>query len=105
MLRVVGADGKPLRVPLTALLNAAEARFATTAREDAKVGALWQEVNALIDRLKALEARPVVSVAGLATQSAVNTVASAQSVTAADVAELTVRVAKLESEIKLKKDK
>lgn len=112
VLRVVGADGKPMRLPLAALLDAAEARFATNSREDAKVGALWQEVSALVDRLKALEARPTVSIAGLATQASVNTVASAQSVTAADLAtartdlnNLTARVVSVEAEIKLKKDK
>lgn len=112
VLRVVDADGRPLRMPLNALLDAAEARFATNIREDAKVAALWQEVSALIDRLKALEAKPVVSIAGLATQSSVNTVASTASVNAADIAalhtslnSLTARVAVLEDQIKLKKDK
>lgn len=126
MLRVVGADGRPLRLPLGALLDAAEARFATNAAEAAARTALWSAVNALAARVAgleaapapapadlaplaarvtALEARPVVSTAGLATQAAVNAVASSASTNAADVAALAVRVARLEAEIKLKKDK
>lgn len=98
VLRVVGTDGRPLRVPLTALLDAAEARFATRAGEAGLLAACWQAIYALRDdiavltaRVLVLEAKPPVSTAGLATQT---------SVTA-----LTARVAALEAEIKLKKDK
>jgi hypothetical protein len=112
VLRVVGTDGKPMRLPLSALLDAAEARFATNSAEAAQGAGLWTALNALIARVVTLEARPVVSIAGLATQSSVNTVASAAAVNAADIAtlrtslnSLTARVTALEGEIKLKKDK
>lgn len=112
VLRVVGTDGKPMRLPLSALLDAAEARFATNTAEATARTALWAAVNALIARVATLEARPVVSIAGLATQSSVNTVASTAAVNAADIASLrtslnslTARVVTLEADIKLKKDK
>jgi hypothetical protein len=133
VLRVVGSDGKPLRVPLEALLSIAEARFATRAGEAGLMADCWREIYAqrddiagltarvlvqetkptpaavnltpLTDRIAVLEARPIVSTAGLATQASVNAVASSASTNTADLAALTVRVVKLESEIKLKKDK
>jgi outer membrane murein-binding lipoprotein Lpp len=126
MLRVVGVDGKPMRLPLSALLDAAEARFATNAKEAAQNAGLWTAVNALSDDIKVLtartlvlEARPVVSIAGLATQasvtaltSSVSTLTSSVSTLTSNVAALTTsvtaliaRVTALESEIKLKKDK
>jgi hypothetical protein len=103
VLRVIDADGKPARLPLTALLDAAEARFTTTSAEATARSALWAAVNALVARIATLETRP--STAGLATQASVNAVASTASTNAADIAALAVRVSKLEAEIKLKKDK
>jgi hypothetical protein len=89
VLRGVGPDGSPLRVPVAAVLDAAEARFAT----NAKIAALWQEVSALVDRLKALEdcydELPVPTGADLQPE----------------IAALTARVTLLEAEIKTKKDK
>lgn len=112
VLRGVGPDGAPLRVPVAAVLDAAEARFATLAAEATARTALWAAVNALTARIATLEAQPVAGITGLATQASVNTVAAAQSVTAADLAtartslnSLTARVTTLEAEIKLKKDK
>jgi len=89
VLRGVGPDGSPLRVPVAALLDAAEARFAT----NAKIAALWQEVSALIDRLKALEA----------VQDA-NEQFPAPDLQP-EIAALTARVTLLEAQIKTKKDK
>lgn len=60
VLRVVGTDGKPLRVPLTALLDAAEARFATRAGEAGLIANCWQEIYALRDDIAVLTARALV---------------------------------------------
>jgi hypothetical protein len=133
VLRIVTTDGRRMVMPLAALLDAAEARFATRAGEAGLLADCWRAINAqrddiavltarilvqeakptpaavnltpLLDRIAALEARPIVSTVGLATQASVNTVASSASTNAADIAALAIRVAKLESEIKLKKDK
>lgn len=97
VLRIVGTDGKPLRVPLSALLDAAEQRFATRSGEATKIQGLWAAVNDQAARLAALEkaAAPVD----------LNPLRD-------DVAVLTARVLVLESqvqgllaEIKTKKDK
>jgi hypothetical protein len=60
VLRVVGTDGKPLRVPLTALLDAAEARFATRASEAGLLAACWQAIYAQRDDIAVLTARVLV---------------------------------------------
>jgi hypothetical protein len=119
VLRIVGPDGRPMRLPLTALLDAAEARFATRTAEAGLLADCWRAIYAnrddlavLTARTLVLEAKPPVSIAGLATQASVtalaaNVTALAANVTAlvASVTALTARVGTLESEIKTKKDK
>ena len=55
VLRIVGADGRPVRLPLSSLLDAAEARFATNAREDSELKAAWDAINSTISRVMDLE--------------------------------------------------
>jgi cell division protein FtsB len=106
VLRVMGADGKRMTMPLNALLDAAEARFATRAGEAGLLAACWQAIYAQRDDIAVLKARILVLEAQ-APALAANVTALAANVTAlvASVSALTARVSGLESEIKTKKDK
>jgi hypothetical protein len=92
VLRVVGTDGRPLRVPLAALLDIAEARFATRAAEASSVKGLWDAVNSLTGRVAALEDLWDAS-------------ASFADDLRPELDALAARVKALEAQIKTKKDK
>lgn len=109
VLRVMGTDGKRMLMPLNALLDAAEARFATRVGEATQMASAWQTINAQRDDIAVLTARILEAsiVATHVTALAANVTALMANVTAlnTNVTALTARVVTLESEIKLKKDK
>lgn len=60
VLRIVTTDGKRMVMPLSALLDAAEARFSTRVAEAGLLAACWQAINAQRDDIAVLTARVLV---------------------------------------------
>lgn len=132
VIRVVGTDGKRMLMPLTALLDSAEQRFATRAGEALQMGRAWEAINALSSRVDVIDARTVeapdadllqavdkmmvrvaqffdvlesltVRVAALEKSQPIED--EAIGVLRTDLAKLVDRVTALEAQIKTKKDK
>jgi hypothetical protein len=91
MIRVVGGNGKTMLVPVTALVDGTA------------ITALRDDILVLTAHILALEARPIVSTAGLASQASVTALVANLTALIENVTALTDRVEALE--IKLKKDK
>lgn len=60
VLRIVTTDGRRMVMPLSALLDAAETRFATRAAEAGLMANCWQAIYALRDDIAVLTARVMV---------------------------------------------